>query len=416
MAGWKYLSVFFIIVDSIIMGVQIILYLKAQNFAKESRSPKFLGHLINVAFLAFNIPLVFTLVMRNRIISPSAIFLYGAIYPFFLWHFTSFVLFILLILTKIIKLPFVSAIWGLKRFEKSKLWLDKVKKDERILNYDIRRRMFVRKSVTVLIGGAFVGSAYGSYRRNDYLISYIDLPINNLPDKFEHFTITMLTDIHSSIFMEKDQMELYVKAANDLGGDLTVVTGDFVNSLVEEVYPFAEAFSGLKAPYGVYGVLGNHDFFTHDVEAVAKEVNACGIKLIRDDNVTIQKDGQKIYLLGVDDVGNARRAGDLFDNVLIGTEANLPKILMCHRPYFFEQAAARNIDVTLSGHTHGGQLVIARIGGEVFAPARLVSPYIAGMYKKENSLMYVSRGIGTVGIPIRINCPPEITKFRLVKA
>ena len=416
MTGWKYLYLFFIVVDSLIMGIQVLLYLKAQNLAKESRNPRILKILINTLFVVFNVPLIIIFIFKIHLLRVPVLVLYGAVYPFFLWHFASFLLFLLYLAGKFLRLPFDSVLWVLKQFERPKAWLANVRANEKIMNYDLRRRMFVRRSITVLIGGAVVGSAYGAFRRDDYEISCVDLPIINLPERFENFTITMLTDIHSSIFMEREQMETYVKATNDLGGDMVVVTGDFVNSLTEEVYPFAEAFSGLHGRYGVYGVLGNHDFFTRNVEVVAKEVNDCGIRLLRDQTTAINKDGQKIYLMGVDDVGTAKRAGLLFDDVLRDTEPGIPKILLCHRPYFFEQAAERNIEVTLSGHTHGGQLVIARIGGEVLAPARMASPYVAGLYTRGASQMYVSRGIGTVGIPVRVNCPPEITKFKLVRA
>jgi len=197
---------------------------------------------------------------------------------------------------------------------------------------------------------------------------------------------------------------------------MITVVGDFVNSQPSEVYPFAEAFSELKARYGVYGVLGNHDYYSRDVDTVARNVNECGIKLLVNDRVALEKDNKKLYLLGADDVGNSERAGQSFDRMLKGIDESIPKILLCHRPYFFDQSARRGIALTLSGHTHGGQIVFARIGNDIISLARLASPYVAGLYSIESSRMYVSRGVGTVGVPVRLNCPPEITKITLVKA
>jgi predicted MPP superfamily phosphohydrolase len=211
-------------------------------------------------------------------------------------------------------------------------------------------------------------------------------------------------------------MQRYVAAANSMGVDLMAVTGDFVNSDLNEVYPFAEAFVDLKGKDGVYGVLGNHDFYTRQVDDVAKEVNQCGIRLLRGEGVRIERNGEYFDFMGVDDVGFPVKAGEFFDQALIGTVAGVPKIMMCHRPYFFQQAEERNIDLVLSGHTHGGQIVFGQVGMNILAPARLASPYVAGLYKRNASQMYVSRGIGTVGIPIRINCSPEITKITLVRA
>jgi predicted MPP superfamily phosphohydrolase len=416
LAGWKYLPFFFIIVDTIVFGVQLFFYLKALKWAKESKKPKFYRYLSNSIFFVFNVPLITIILFKIRLSIVPDVYLYSLIYPFYLWHFSLILLFFGYVIIKILGLPFASATWFLKKFEKTK---SRIKGTDAITHpsdFDQRRRKFIRSGATVLAGTAFAGSAYGTLTRNDYEISNVTLPIINLPENFQGFTITLLTDIHSSIFMEKEEMKKYVKVANNLDSDLVAVGGDFVNSTLEEVYPFAEAFSELKARYGVHGVLGNHDYFTGHVDELAKEVDNCGINLLLDDKIAINKGGEKIYLLGADDTGTPDNAARHFDVILRGVERNIPKILVCHRPYFFRQAAERGIDVTLAGHTHGGQIVFARIGKEVIAPTRLASPYVEGLYTRGTSKMYVSRGIGTVGIPIRINCPPEITKFTLVKA
>src|SRR5205823_5243254 len=126
--------------------------------------------------------------------------------------------------------------------------------------------------------------------------------------EFIGFTIALLSDVHSSVFMTKETMLRYARAANSLGADMIAVVGDFVNSRVDEVYPFAEAFSELKARDGVYGVLGNHDYYSRDVETVARNVNECGIKLLINDRVTLERQHKKLYLLGADDVGSGARA------------------------------------------------------------------------------------------------------------
>ena len=269
--------------------------------------------------------------------------------------------------------------------------------------------------MTVVAGAAFVGSAIGALGKDNYAFSNIPIPIANLPDEFDGFTIAFISDIHSSVFMTRETMKGYASVINAMRPDCVIIAGDFVNSMAEEVYPFAEAFSDLQAPFGVYGVLGNHDYYTRNVDLVAREVAAGGIRLLVNEHVDLRKGNAKIHLLGVDDVGNRRRAAQLFDQAARGTFEGTPKILMCHRPYYFEEAADRSIDLSLTGHTHGGQIVLARIGNEVIAPARMASPYVAGLYSIGSSRMYVSRGIGTVGIPVRINCPPEITRIRLIK-
>jgi predicted MPP superfamily phosphohydrolase len=274
-----------------------------------------------------------------------------------------------------------------------------------------------------LTAASFSASAYGMLvGKNQHEVVEVLFAIKNLSLPLHGFTIALISDIHSSINMLKEEMDEYVKIVNGLQCDLILVTGDFVNSMTEEVYPFAEAFSSLRAPHGVYGVMGNHDFFAPQPEVVAKEVDACGVKLLRNDKIIISRNGggganspsDSFYLVGVDDVGRPERAAAMIRNSVGYAPLNIPKILMIHRPYFLEQAANENIDLVLSGHTHGGQIVFAQFGNVRIAPASLASRYVWGKYKIDNTQMYINRGIGTVGLPIRLNCPPEITKITLI--
>jgi hypothetical protein len=269
-----------------------------------------------------------------------------------------------------------------------------------------------------LTATSFAGTSYGLfYSRLAHETTSAEFPIRNLHPQLHGLSIALVSDIHSSVFMTKDDMDEYVRRVNDLRADLIVVTGDFVNGLTEEVYPFAESFSNLKASLGVYGVMGNHDFYAPDPDTVAREVDGCGVKLLRNDKVVIHKGDATFYLIGIDDVGNPERATHKM-NIATGptTLLDIPRILLCHRPYFIEQAAEKRIDLVLSGHTHGGQIVLGRFGNLMLTPAALASPYVWGKYRVADTHMYVSRGIGTVGIPVRINCPPEITKIVLTKA
>jgi len=192
-----------------------------------------------------------------------------------------------------------------------------------------------------------------------------------------------------------------------------VVTGDMVNSQTEEVYPFAEAFSNLKAEYGIYGVLGNHDFFAKNVDLVAKEIDGCGVKLLRNDAIKILKNNSYLNLVGVDDIGRKTDPNDYLTRALSSVKNDHPKILLCHKPYYFENAKDMNIDLTLSGHTHGGQVVFGVVDRTPISLAALASKYVAGLYRLGPSQLYVNKGIGSVGVPFRINCPPELTVITL---
>jgi hypothetical protein len=372
------------------------------------------GFFLLLAFvLCMDVPLVILLIWSPKIIAPTKLQTYMLIYPFYVWQFGFFLAGLILLIVGILRLPLIAGRWIAAKLRRGRA-LRANTAVELSVPLDERRR-FLRQGVTILVGASFTASAYGAFRKDEFETTLIPVPIKNLPESFEGFSIALLSDIHSSIFMTKEMMIEYADAVNNLHADMIAVTGDFVNSQVEEVYPFAEAFERLRAPSGVFGVLGNHDYYSRNVEEVAKRVNECGIRLLINEQARIEKNGSSIYLLGSDDIGSVVRAEQSLDRAAAGIAKGTPKILMVHRPYYFETAEQRGMDLVLSGHTHGGQIVFAKFEDEIFAPARLASKYVAGMYTIGNSRMYVSRGIGTVGVPVRLNCPPEITKFVLTR-
>lgn len=289
------------------------------------------------------------------------------------------------------------------------------------------RRRFLYTAGMAAVGYATSASTLSALDSSrEHLVERAVIRIPNLPEGLKGTTIALISDIHSSVFMSRQDMEGYVKVVNDLNADITFVTGDFVNSKLNEVYPFAEAFSGLKAPLGVYGVTGNHDYYTGAIETVAKEVEQAGIKLIRNDNVMIQKNGEKLWLMGMDDADiydvrayleDGRSPRGTVENMLRGIPDAAPRIFLCHKPYPFEEYSNLGVDLMLSGHTHGGQVVLAHLDNVNLSFAALASNYIAGLYRARSnrrSQLYVTRGVGTVGLPMRVNCPPEVTHIVLV--
>ena len=416
MSSWRYFAIFRIVVSALLILIQLFFYRKALGYIRKNHKPRWYRAVIHGLFATFNLPMLITMALRLPLYAYPSWLISIGVYPFYLWHFSMIILFVLMMIGKLLKVPFVATAWILSRFTRTKQLLEAARLNKTYLHFDQSRRVFVRQGITALGGATLAGSVYGILIRDRFEILHESILIRNLPDQFEGFTIGLISDIHSSVFMTLDQMRRYVTAVNDLGTDLITIPGDFVNSMVEEVYPFAQAFSELKAPHGVYGVFGNHDHYAGQIDTLAKEINGCGIKLLQNENVAIQRGDAALYLLGIDDVGSSKRAGGFMNAAMAGTKPEGPKILLCHRPYYFDQAANRSIDLTLAGHTHGGQIVFMKIGKDVIAPARIVSPYVAGNYTIAQSHMYVSRGIGTVGVPIRLNCPPEITKITLIKA
>jgi predicted MPP superfamily phosphohydrolase len=402
--------VFRVILPILLLLIQFHLYRRITDSG--IRQLKSLPRRIGIAamFVAFSLPVVILVFWRPRLAEWPTWSIIGAVYPFYIWHFISVLTIVGMGCIKLITLMIAAGTWFVEKVQSKS---NRGPMPAEVPDYDPRRRAFFRHGFTLLAATTVAGTAYSAFRRGEYELTEISVPIKNLPPAFHGFTIALLSDIHSSPFMTKSQMDEYVRGVNSLNADLIAIPGDLVNSEIEEAYPFAEAFSDLRARYGVFGTLGNHDFFTRNPDLVTDIISDCGINILRNDRIYIEKEGDRLLLVGIDDTGSGTRAGRFMDAVLAGASGADPRILLCHRPYFFGEAQRRGFGLTLSGHTHGGQVVLARFGQSVVAPARFASRYVAGLYSQGDSRMYVSRGIGTVGVPFRINCPPEITRISL---
>jgi hypothetical protein len=409
--------VFRILLPTVVLLIQFVLYRRTERWLNRTTPQrKSFRYIARALFILFNIAFLYAVMVRPTAQYPVPGFVQWGSYPFFFWHTGCFFVGLFLLISHLVRTPFKLGLWIARKIPATNKRITRLESTTSFQTFDGSRRKFLSRSMYGLTGVAFAGSAYGMLlEKHECDIIPVEFSFPHLPDTLDGFTIGLVSDIHSSIFMPKEEMDRYAALVNSLNADLIVVPGDFVNSDINEVYPFAEAFSVLKAPYGVYGVTGNHDFYA-GADFVSKKVDECGIKMLRDDKVVIDKNGGKFYLVGVDDVGFENRAPIKMDAALGSAPLEIPRILLCHRPYYLKQAATRNFDLVLSGHTHGGQVVLGRFGDLVIAPSRLASKYVWGKYHEGNTHMYVTSGIGTVGLPVRINCPPEITKITLRKA
>lgn len=408
--------IFRILVPLLLLLLQYMLFRRVQRWLGQRHPSVGWARGLNaILFGVFNIAFIVVAITRPRLGDFSEAFIFFAAYPFFIWFGATFFIGLVIVIGSVFTIPWKTGVWLSRKIPPVRAKVDAIARTEEFQSFDASRRVFLRRGLYGLTAASFAGSSYGVlYGRSNYAVTRTEFTIRDLPPALHGFTIGLMSDIHSSAFMTKDEMDRYVAVMNAQGTDLIAVTGDFVNSVVDEVYPFAESFSALTAPHGVYGVLGNHDFFTRNVDLVAREIDNCGVKLLRDDNVIIEKNGGKMVLLGIDDVGRSQLAGEKI-SVAMGRQTPGPRILLCHRPYFLQEAADHKIDLMLSGHTHGGQVSLGQFNNVVFAPASFASRYVWGKYRIDDTHMYVSRGIGTVGLPIRINCPPEITVITLLR-
>jgi hypothetical protein len=280
------------------------------------------------------------------------------------------------------------------------------------------RRKFLERTATVAAGAPFVAGAYGLlYGRLNLQVTTHTVRFPRLPRAFEGFRICQLSDIHIGPFMPADEIRKYAAIANAQKADMTVLTGDFVTFDPGTQEAVVDALRGLRAPFGVYGSLGNHDAWAGVEDSITGLFRQTGVRILRGANVPIAAHGESFNLIGVD-FQSARRFGPsrpvkrLLENIEGMIDPDRVNILLSHNPDTFDRAAELGIDLSLAGHTHGGQAALEFISPQI-APSRLITPYVAGWFRKPGGQLYVNRGIGTIFIPIRVGAPPEITVYSL---
>ena len=285
------------------------------------------------------------------------------------------------------------------------------------------RRRFL-KGVAVAAGATpFVASAYGFlYERLDVETTQQRIDLRRLPKAFDGFRLAQLSDIHIGPFMSSADIRKYVGMVNQLKPDLVALTGDFLTWDRSTEGAVVEALRGLKAPYGIFGCLGNHEHWSHAEDSITKLFAAQGVKILRLERAALESAGERLNLIGVDFQTRTRFGppGDgIVPRYLEGVAPlMLPdtvNILLSHNPNTFDQAAELGIDLSLAGHTHGGQITLEFISPNL-SPGRLITPYVRGWFQKGESQLYVNRGIGTIAVPMRIGSPPEITLYELKRA
>jgi uncharacterized protein len=244
-----------------------------------------------------------------------------------------------------------------------------------------------------------------------YLISETDIFIRDLPQAFEGFRITQLTDIHHSRILGINEVRRVISLAQQTKPDMFVLTGDYSTSYRRYIEPCAEALSTLSAPEGVWAVLGNHDHYT-DPELTTRALQRHHIAVLNNAHTTIQRQSDSLQLSGIDDwTWNATD----WVRAFAGLNTNTPTILLSHQPTVLDFDQTKNVSLILSGHTHGGQLNFPWLG----APASLFTKdlrYARGLFQRGDTQLYVSTGTGVIGLPLRFGVRPEIAVLRLRRA
>lgn len=278
-------------------------------------------------------------------------------------------------------------------------------------------------------GSLFSSMVYGYSNKYNYTIKNIKLSFPNLPVAFKGFRIVHISDIHSGSFLNHKAVEHGIEMIQKQHADLILFTGDLVNDQATEMDDWKESFSLLKAPHGIYSTLGNHDYGDYvqwPINGISKEQNLENVKqvhadmgwrLLMNEHVAIEKDGESFGLIGIENWSNKARfpKHGRMDLAYPGAEKYPFKILMSHDPSHWEaqvQPVYEDIDLTLSGHTHGMQFGID-IPGFRWSPVQYVYKQWAGLYEKGKQKLYVNRGFGFIGYPGRVGVLPEITVIEL---
>jgi uncharacterized protein len=307
---------------------------------------------------------------------------------------------------------------------------------------DPSRRTFFRTASVVAGAAPFLGVMYGyAAERLRYEVRRVEIPLTNLPPALDGLEIVQLSDIHLSGYMTRESVRRAVDMANDVGADLAVVTGDLITGVHDSVAECVEELRHLRAPLGVYGCNGNHEIYARAEDLAAHLYQQAGMRMLRRENAIIEYKGAQLNLIGVDYQRERTPSGrkmQTLANVEPLVRRDMPNILLSHNPNSFNRAAELGIELQLAGHTHGGQVQVEILDVSL-SPARFITDYIAGLYHRPLSMpdqpkrmgetiklmqnapkglsaLYVNRGIGTVGAPVRLGAPPEITHIVLRSA
>ena len=296
-------------------------------------------------------------------------------------------------------------------------------------NYFPERRKFISTTALAAAGIfsalAIDGIIFGKYR---HTVRKVKLRFKNLPENFKGYKIVQISDVHSGSFFNPQKLQKAIDLINEQDADVVLFTGDMVNNYADEFKPFIPLFKSIKAKDGKFSILGNHDYGDYGAwnsrEEKAQNIPTlknyqaeAGFKMLRNENIALEKNGEKIYLLGVENWGIKPfpQYGDL-DKALKDVPEDAIKVLMSHDPTHFDEVVKKhktNVHLTLSGHTHGMQFGLD-LKNIKWSPVKFKYKKWADLYESEGKYLYVNRGFGVIAYPGRVGINPEITVIELV--
>jgi predicted MPP superfamily phosphohydrolase len=280
---------------------------------------------------------------------------------------------------------------------------------------DPGRRRVLNLAGNALMVSPFAAVAYGALvQRTNFQVEEVDVPLAGLPADLDGLRILQLSDIHLGVFLSERELARVIDASCELRPHIAFATGDFISTFGDPLEVCIRQLARVKTDAGMWGCLGNHERFARAENRATELAARAGIPILRGEARQLRFGKAVLNVAGVD-----YQSLYLKEEYLAGAERlvypGAVNLLLSHNPDVFPVAAAQGYDLTLAGHTHGGQVTV-EILDQGINPARFFTPYVKGLYRLGPAANYVTRGIGTIGIPARIGAPPEITLLRLRKA
>jgi len=266
-------------------------------------------------------------------------------------------------------------------------------------------------------GLAAAGAGLGVYAADQPEVQRVEVALPRLPEVFQDFTIALMGDFHYDPHFSATAIAAAVRIVNDLRPDLIALAGDFVTTplfggrhhsvIIKELDPCVQLLGQLRARQGVFAILGNHDEYFNAARVVGA-LQSAGIRVLRNERLPIERERSRFWLAGINDVlmGNPDPG-----RALRGAASGETTVLLCHEPDFADEVARFPVDLQLSAHSHGGQIRVPLVGPLYLPP--LARKYPWGLRRVGDMMLYTNCGIGTIRLPIRWNCPPEITLISL---
>ncbi len=271
------------------------------------------------------------------------------------------------------------------------------------------RRAWLTASATALCAAPVIALSAGIITRKNFNVREVNLKFPNLPKDLRGLRLLQISDIHMGDYFSANDLARAIGAANELRADVAFVTGDLITTKWDPLDACLQELAKLRASSGVWGCLGNHEMHARVEDYTTAKALEFDLRFLRHQAVPLTFGQSRINLVGVD---HQRRERPYLERVEELVEPGGFNLLLSHNPDVFPIAARKGFELTLAGHTHGGQINL-EIAGSNLNIADLVTPYTKGFYQLANSSLYVNSGLGTIGVPVRIGAPPEITLIRL---